>query len=73
MTPNNNDRQSRRSYRVTTSKGTSMDGDPKSLLANLRGKTPLIWIKSSVFIFILSNTTNYIYKRIIFSYNTNLT
>jgi hypothetical protein len=42
MTPNNNDRQSRRSYRVTTSKGTSMDVDPKSLLGNLRGKTPLI-------------------------------
>jgi len=42
MTVNNSDRQSRRSYRVTTSRSTSTDNDSKPLSANLRGKTPLI-------------------------------
>jgi hypothetical protein len=69
MTANNSDRHSRRSYRVTTSRSTSTDNDSKSLSANLRGKTPLIWNKNFLtkknvlfLFFIYSNTTNYIYK-----------
>jgi len=38
----NSDCQSRRSYRVTTSRSTSTDNDHRSVSANFRGKTPLI-------------------------------
>ena len=39
---NGNDRQSRRSHRVTTSSNSSIDDDAKSVSSTLRGKTPLI-------------------------------
>ena len=39
---NGNDRQSRRSHRVTTSLNNSIDDDSKSGSQTLRGKTPLI-------------------------------
>ncbi|CAF2632663.1 unnamed protein product [Rotaria sp. Silwood2] len=42
MSPNNNDRPSRRSYRITTSKSVSTDNDNKPISANLHGRTPLI-------------------------------